>query len=345
MPSRSSTSVRGSGRYSSGSMPLWMTVTRSRVDRRVDARMSRAHARGDGDHGVGGLDAGPLAKRREGVAAAELLGFPGSQRLEAVGGHDVGDAVQQLGQVPAEVGVPGVAVDDVGAARRRPPCADRPTCARGRRQRPVGRRARPRAGSWPPPAPRRRPRRRPEAVDAHVDQPGQLPAEVLDVDAGAAVDLGRELPGEQRDPRGSRHPTRLALADDDDPALGDVNARGRRPGRRRCRRRAATATFLSMMARRTTAPRPTTTSSMRTESSTRAPESTRTPGESTDRRTVPPEMITPALTIESSAGRSARAPRRRTWPAGSWLVQRVDRPVAVVEVEDRMDRDQVHVAS
>jgi hypothetical protein len=44
---------------------------------------------------------------------------------------------------------------------------------------------------------------------------------------------------------------------------------------------------------------------MRIESSTRAYECRCTPGERTERRAVPPEMTTPAQTIESSA-----APRR-----------------------------------
>ena len=48
-------------------------------------------------------------------AAAELLGLPRSQRLEAVRRHDVRHAVQQGRGVPGEVGVPGVGVDQVGA--------------------------------------------------------------------------------------------------------------------------------------------------------------------------------------------------------------------------------------
>ena len=59
--------------------------------------------------------AGALAVGRQGVAGPELLGLPRAQRLEAVGGHHVGDVVEQLGQVAAEVGVPGVAVHEVDA--------------------------------------------------------------------------------------------------------------------------------------------------------------------------------------------------------------------------------------
>ena len=56
-----------------------------------------------------------------------------------------------------------------------------------------------------------------------------------------------------------------------------------------------------MMALRTTAPWPITTSCMITEFSTTAWGWTRTPGETTEDRTVPPEMMLPAQTIESSA--------------------------------------------
>jgi hypothetical protein len=56
-----------------------------------------------------------------------------------------------------------------------------------------------------------------------------------------------------------------------------------------------------MIARRMTAPRPTSTPGNSTESSTVAWEWTWTAGESTERRTSPPETTTPPHTIESSA--------------------------------------------
>src|SRR5437870_2802271 len=70
----------------------------------------RTPARGQG---------GAHAERRHGVAAAELFGLPWPVWLEAVGGDDVGDVIEEPGQVPGEVGVPGVGVDEVGALRRR----------------------------------------------------------------------------------------------------------------------------------------------------------------------------------------------------------------------------------
>ena len=52
---------------------------------------------------------------------------------------------------------------------------------------------------------------------------------------------------------------------------------------------------------RTTALRPTSTPCRSTEESTSANECTRTPGERIERRTRPPETITPAHTSESTA--------------------------------------------
>ena len=69
---------------------------------------------------------GPLAKRRQGIAGPQLFGLPGPERLQAMGGHHMGDVVEQLGQMAPEVGVPGVAVDQVDALDvGRHPQADR----------------------------------------------------------------------------------------------------------------------------------------------------------------------------------------------------------------------------
>ncbi len=62
-----------------------------------------------------------------------------------------------------------------------------------------------------------------------------------------------------------------------------------------------TRTPLSMIALRTIAPRPTSTSCSSTDPSTEAWLCTNTPGDRIDRRTVPPEITTPGLTIEASA--------------------------------------------
>ena len=60
-------------------------------------------------------------------------------------------------------------------------------------------------------------------------------------------------------------------------------------------------TFLSRIARRTTALRPITTPGMSTEWDTWAPCPTRTSVDTTEWSTWPPEMIVPSPTIDSSA--------------------------------------------
>ena len=77
--------------------------------------MSLLHPRADRDDRVGRLERGALDPAGDAVAAAELLGLPGAQRLEAVGGHDVRDAVQELGEMAGAVRVPGVRVHEVGS--------------------------------------------------------------------------------------------------------------------------------------------------------------------------------------------------------------------------------------
>ena len=138
------------------------------------------------------------APGRERVAAAELLGLPRPQRLQAVRGHHVRHAVQQLGDVPGEVGVPGVGVHQVGArARRRPSPGRRRACAAPALAPASAGRVR-RSAVTPGSSARRA-----EAVHPDVGQPAQLAGEVLDVHPRAAVDLGRVLPGEQVDAHGT----------------------------------------------------------------------------------------------------------------------------------------------
>ena len=85
-----------------------------RVDRRVHPQDVVTHGPGHCDHGVGALDGRALHPAGQPVAGAELLRLPGAQRLEAVGRHHVGHVVEDVRQVAGEVGVPGVAVDQVG---------------------------------------------------------------------------------------------------------------------------------------------------------------------------------------------------------------------------------------
>ena len=188
-----------------------------------------------------------------------------------------------------------------------------------------------------------RPRRAP-AVDGHVDELRELAREVLDVDARAAVDVRRVLAGEEG--RANRVRCRHAR-----PCRPRRSRRARRrtaSGRARGRRRGgapgldddvlvddrvaddrALADVGAVQERRS--PR-------------RAPASgrgRRARGPSGGRS--PPEMIAPAQTIESTAmpgvARVLEHELRRRLPVG----RHVDRPVRVVEVEDRVGRDQVHV--
>ena len=213
-PYRSSTSVAGSGEYSTVSMPLRMTRTRSAGTAGYAASTSCAHAVGDRDDRVRGLHGRPLAPGGQRVAAAELLGLPGPQRLQRVDGDHVRDPVEQRGQVTGQVRVPGVRVDQVGGGHR-----GRHRQVRGDRlQRLV------RAREVVPGPVRDRPRPvRALAVHGEVHQAGQLAGEVLHVHAGPAVDLRRVLPGQQRHAgacRGGRRSQRhhLALADHGDAA-------------------------------------------------------------------------------------------------------------------------------
>ena len=136
----------------------------------------------------------------------------------------------------------------------------------------------------------------------HVDEPGELPREVLDVDARAAVDVRRVLAGEERDAHASGPLYTLALADDDDPAGRDDEALRSCSGSTPSCAPGSITTFLSTIAFRTIAPSPTSTPSHQHGALDLGAASGRsTPGESTDRRTIPPETITPAQTIESTA--------------------------------------------
>ena len=65
---------------------------------------------------------------------------------------------------------------------------------------------------------------------------------------------------------------------------------------------------------------------------------TRTPGDRTEWSTIPPAMIAPIDRIDS-----VDVPPCDELGAGVLRQAGVDRPLAVVEVEDRVDRDEVHV--
>ena len=170
-------------------------------------------------------------------------------------------------------------------------------------------------------------------VDVDVLEACELAREVLDVDAGAAVDVGRVLAGEQREPSRLH---RRALADHDDAAGRDGEALAVGLGvdadlraRRRC------CTFLSMMARRTTASRPTSTPCMsdrvldlgvgvhvRARREDRAPHDAAGDDHARADHRVERGPAAAAVLVEDELRR-----RQRLGPGE-------DRPLAVVEVED-----------
>ena len=111
----------GSGRYSAVSMPLWMTCTRSGIDRGIGrSGCPRFMPALTAITRVGRLDRDLLAEARDARsrrrAARPSRAVSGSRLCD---GHHVRDAVDQLRQVPAEVRVPGVAVDEVRALHAR----------------------------------------------------------------------------------------------------------------------------------------------------------------------------------------------------------------------------------
>ena len=256
-------------------------------------------------------------------------------------GRDVRDLVDELAEVAAEVRVPGVAVGEVGVLRagghrevdrhraRAPPCTarSRPARPRARRRRPSG------ASAGPGRAP---------AVDGHVDEPVELPREVLDVHARAAVDVRRVLAGQERDADAQRR-TRSPLPTTTIPPARRRTAAGRARGRRRASRpaRSPRSCRRSRSGRprsRRRRPRPSGPSPRPWRRSGRRPRATApTAGRSRRRRSRrrrpssrPPCPVRPGSSNTNFAGGSR---------SGCLRIGQL----AVVEVEDRVGRDQVHV--
>ena len=195
-PRRSTTSVPGSGRYSSVSMPLCTTCTCIRVERRVAGEDVPPRRRADGDHGVGGLVGGLLGPRREPIAPAELLQLPRPVRFERVRRDDVRGPVEQLGEMPGQVGVPGVGVGEIGTG------AAAAIARSAEKMRSAGL-AISRRGSSSEKAVASGPSgARGRALD--IDQLAQLADEEVDVHAGTAVDLRRVLPRHHGHPHARR---------------------------------------------------------------------------------------------------------------------------------------------
>src|SRR5216683_7634949 len=202
------------------------------------------------------------------------------------------DPVQGSRQVTGQARVPGVRVHHIGRGDRG-----------GHRQ--VGRDSLQRGVGVAEPIPRAVRDRvwpvGPLAVHGQVDQVAQFPGQVLHVHAGAAIDLGRVLPGQQGDvdlAEGRGHGvTSWPLPTTVMPPAETTKPRARSWSLSTpTTALSGTTTFLSRMAFSTTACLPMVVLCMMTDRSTLDQELIRTPGDRTELRTKPPETTTPLLT-------------------------------------------------
>ena len=239
-----------------------------RVDRRVDPQHVVTHAPGHGDHGVGrsmavrSHPARQARSRRRAARPSRGAAAPGCERSSrGVRRTGAWPGTRRSWRTRCGCG-PGRRPDVGGHAQidghgpqsraRRRHWQRVPGLVGARHQRGV-------AGRAEAVAPRRRPA-----------WPSSR-AQVLDVHPGAPVYLGRVLPGQQGDLQVTRRTfSPLPMTTTPRAEIGEaagvelrVDAQHRRPARH--------LTFLSMMARRTTAPCPMRTLSISTESSTSAP--------------------------------------------------------------------------
>ena len=76
--------------------------------------MSRFGLAGNGDDRIRHFQRGFFDPKRKIVSAAELFAFPRSQRLERMHRNDQRYTIILFRQDPAEVGVPGVAMHQIG---------------------------------------------------------------------------------------------------------------------------------------------------------------------------------------------------------------------------------------
>ncbi len=70
-----------------------------------------------GDYGIGVFDAGPLHPTAQVVACPKLLDLPWPQRFQRADRQDERHAPQLLCQEAGHIGVPGMAMDDIGVQR------------------------------------------------------------------------------------------------------------------------------------------------------------------------------------------------------------------------------------
>ena len=166
-----------------------------------------AHTVRHRDNRAGGLIGGCLHIGRQAVTTAELLSLPGAQRLERVGGDDMGDVAQQRGHVASEVRVPRVRVDEVRPLTCRGDLEVYAQGAQGRvrssQLRQVGMAGHSRVGTITARLARTVKRLHPQVID----QPTQNLCQFKDVNASASVDVGRVFAGKQIDAHDGVLPT------------------------------------------------------------------------------------------------------------------------------------------
>jgi len=152
----------------------------------------------NGDDSICHLKRGLFHPEAEIVASAELLTLPRAERFQRVNRDDKRNTVVQLGHDAAQVGVPRVAVDQIGGDPR-----------------PVKINATARGPEWTlkrlGTLHRRCPSTEsphgkiaqiffllPEATDLDLHQLGQLTAQVVDMNTGTSVDVGWVFVGEKK---------------------------------------------------------------------------------------------------------------------------------------------------
>ena len=167
------------------------------INRRVAAQNIVAHAVGDGDNSAGSLVSGLLHVGGQAVAAAELLGLPGAQGLEGMGGDDVWDVAEERGDVACEVGVPGVGVHQVRPLTRggnlKVNAEGTQRCVGTLQLGQVRMASHPRIGSVGSGFTRAIEGLHSQIIDEAAQHLGQLE----NMDTGSAVDVGRVFAGEQ----------------------------------------------------------------------------------------------------------------------------------------------------
>jgi len=166
------------------------------IDGRIGAQDVASHPLADGDDGGSALKRGLLDPARNPIAAAQLLGFPRTKRLQAVGSNHVRHVMQQTRKMSGRVGVPGVGVHEVGTnnvlgdlqvdPERRDRCVGVGKFSWHAVVHDIG------LVAW-----------HPETTNHYLDSPSQRSHELCDMNASTPVNLWRILTSDQVDAHAS----------------------------------------------------------------------------------------------------------------------------------------------